>query len=136
TIWAAIRDGSKLTLLVPSKNAPKPYAPTNVNNAEPTATSMWVRSPAAFSSSSRSRPTAPPSAAATTTRRRVPSQPREGRSATRRIDCLLLRGRDQFDSLRRQLEQLVELLAAEGGPFRGRLHLDQPAVAGHHHVQV
>ena len=35
-----------------------------------------------------------------------------------------------------ELEQLVELVAAERNPLGGRLHLDEPPVAGHHDVQV
>src|SRR5581483_9751344 len=36
----------------------------------------------------------------------------------------------------RELEQLVELVAPERDPLRGRLHLDEAAVAGDDHVQV
>src|SRR5260221_1303540 len=97
---------------------------------------MCVRRPAAFSSSSRSSPIAPPSAAATATRRSVSSQPSERSSATRRIDCLLLGGLDPPDSLRRQLEQLVELVSAERNLLGRRLHLHQPSDSGHDHVQV
>src|SRR5262249_44696650 len=97
---------------------------------------MCVRRPAAFSSSSRSRPITAPSAVATTSRASVPPQPSEKTSATSRIDAMLLLFPYSLDSDRRQLQELVELLAAERVALGRRLYLDQSAVAGHDPVQV
>src|SRR4249919_1556036 len=94
-------------------NSEKPYADTSVNNADPSATSMCVRRPAAFSSSSRSRPIAAPSAVATPRRASVPPQPSVKTSATIRIDTSLLLLANLLDPGGGQLEQAVELLAAE-----------------------
>src|SRR6476469_1774276 len=129
-----MRLGSVLApLLAKSSN---PYAPTIVKRAAPRETSMCVRSPAAFSSSSRSRPITAPRPAATARRNRTSSQSSEGISATRRIDRLLLCLPDPRDPLVRKLEQLVQLVAPEGHALRRRLHLDQPVVAGDHHAEV
>src|SRR4051812_43784020 len=97
---------------------------------------MCVRSPAAFSSNSRSSPTAAPSPAATPRRNSTSSQSSVGISATRRIDCLLLCLPDPRNPLVSELEQLVELVAPEGHTLRRRLHLDEPVVARDHDVQV
>src|SRR5262245_22466379 len=97
---------------------------------------MCVRRPAAFSSSSRSRPITAPSAVATASRASVPPQPSVKTSATIRIDAMLLLFPYSRDSDRRQLQELVELLPAERVALGRRLHLDQPVVAGHDHVQV
>src|SRR2546423_5235322 len=97
---------------------------------------MCVRRPAAFSSNSRSNPIAAPSAAATPSRSSVTSQPTEGMSTTRSIDCPLLCLLDPVDPLRRQLEQLVELVATERHALGRGLHLDEAVVAGHDDVQV
>src|SRR5438876_9383450 len=105
--------------------AEKPYADTSVNSAEPPATSMCVRRPAAFSSSSRSRPIAPPSSAATASRSSVSSQPSEnsGTHDLPRADLLLA---DSHDARCRELEQLIQLVACERVALGGRLHLDEP----------
>src|SRR5262245_18503406 len=131
TTWAATRLGSTSR----AGNSSKPYAPTMVKSAEPTATSTCVRSPAAFSSSSRSRPTSPPRPAATAIRASASSQVSCGSSA-RSSDCILLSFLDHRDAARGQLEQLVELVPAERHALGRRLHLDQATVPGHHHVQV
>src|SRR5579884_702404 len=136
TICAATRDGSKLTTLPPWPKKPaNPYAPTSVKSAAPAETSMCVRSPAAFSSSSRSRPMTAPRSAATASRRSVSSQPIET-SVTRRLDRAPLLHGDALDTGRRELEQLVQLPAAERLALGRRLHLDETAVAGHDDVQV
>ena len=57
-------------------------------------------------------------------------------SIARSSDCILLCASDHRDAPGGQLEQLVQLVAPERHPLGGRLHLDQPAVARHHHVQV
>ncbi len=54
-------------------NSEKPRVEMIPNTAAPRATVMWVRSPAGWSSTSRSRPTTAPSAAAAT-RRQTASQ--------------------------------------------------------------
>src|SRR5579859_229997 len=97
---------------------------------------MCVRSPAAFSSSSRSRPIAPPSSAATASRSSVSSQPSEKTSANDRLDAADLLLADHLDPGRGEIEELAEPLAAEGVALGRRLHLDEPAVAGHDDVQV
>ena len=61
---------------------------------------------------------------------------REPIPLTRSAYCLGLRDRDLLDPGLRQLEQLVEANAGEGHLLRGRLHLDQPPVAGHDDVHV
>src|SRR5262245_21035248 len=96
---------------------------------------MCVRSPAAFSSSSRSSPTSPPRPAAAAMRASASSQVSCG-SAARSSDCILLPLPDHLDAPCGELEQLVELVPAERDPLGGRLHLDEPSVAGHDHVQV
>src|SRR5436190_11771073 len=97
---------------------------------------MCVRSPAAFSSSSRSSPITPPSSAATARRRSAPSQPTDGRSAKGSLDGGTLLLADLLDRHPGELEQLVELRTRERVALRRRLHLDEPAVAGHDDVQV
>src|SRR5439155_14760459 len=136
TICAAIRLGSKLTTLPLVRNSRKPYAETSVKSPEPTATSMCVRSPAAFSSSSRSSPITPPSSAATARRRSAPSQPTDGRSAKGSLDGGTLLLADLLERRPGGPEQLVELRTRERVALRRRLHLNEPAVAGHDHVQV
>src|SRR4051794_9943611 len=96
---------------------------------------MCVRRPAAFSSSSRSRPITPPIAAAAAMRASESSQVISGLAA-RSVDSTLLLSPDELDSARGQAEQLVELVASEGHLLCGRLHLDEPSVARHHDVQV
>src|SRR5207237_10164329 len=49
---------------------------------------------------------------------------------------LALRGDDLADARLGKTEQRVELAPREGHSFGGALHLDEPAVAGHHHVHV
>src|SRR5437879_8260379 len=137
TICAAIRDGSYRTIPAPCwTRPPNPYAETSVNRAEPDATSMCVRSPAAFSSSSRSRPIAAPSSAAIASRSSESSQPSEKTLANDRLDAAELLLADALNPDRSQLEQLVEAVAAERVALGRRLHLDQASVARHHHVQV
>ena len=103
-----------------------------MKSAAPTPTSMCVRRPAARSRSSRSRPIAPVSAAAT-------SEPDEdvppfdlGDHATASL-CLApissMPGGGEVD-------ERVELGAAEGHALGRRLHLDQAPVAGHDDVHV
>src|SRR5689334_4567142 len=135
TICAAIRLGSKLTWPW-FRNSRKPYAETSVKSAEPSATSMCVRRPAAFSSSSRSRPITPPRSAATASRRSASSQPTDGRSVKRSLGDGALRLADLLDPGPRELEELVELRTRERVPLGRRLHLDEAAVAGHDDVQV
>src|SRR6476661_5296489 len=136
TICAAIRVGSVRTMFPPpTRNSWKPYAETSVKRQEPTETSRCVRKPASRSRSSRSRPTAPPRPAATTTRSSSCSQVSVGISS-RSIERRLLDRANRRDPRSTEIEQLVELLAVERGPFGGRLHLDQPFVAGHDDVQV
>src|SRR5918992_4292223 len=105
----------------------------SVKRAEPTETSMCVRSPASRSRISRSKPIAPPSTAARLTRRSTSAH--EG-SGTDSLDGAALCLPDFLDPLRGEVEQLVELVTAERSPLGGRLHLDQAAVAGHDHVEV
>src|SRR5436190_1380861 len=138
TIWAAIRVGSARTTLAPEvRNSRKPYAETIVNRADPTETSRCVRRPASRSRSSRSRPSTAPSAAASATRPSTSGQPSVGRlEASGSTDSLLLSSGDPLDPERRELEQLVQLLARERLLLRGRLHLDQPPAAGHHDIHV
>src|SRR5262249_43270544 len=135
TICAAIRVGSTL---IPQSL--KPYADTSVNSADPTHTSRWVRSPAWRSRISRSSPIAAPSAAATKRRSSTSGQPIVGTAAStlggRTRDCLRLERCDLADPSRRQLDQLVERLAGERVALGRGLHLDEPAVAGHHDVHV
>src|SRR6188508_3299172 len=130
TICAAIRVGSKT---IPSRwekaQSDHAYAETRKNSAEPSETSRWVRSPASRSRSSRSRPIAPPSAAATNSLTATSIHERSGKG-------VLLCPRDLRDPSRCEVEQLVELLAGERRALGGRLHLDEPAVAGHHDVHV
>src|SRR6478672_1185803 len=134
TTCAAIRLGSVVT--PPLAKSSNPYAPTIVKRAEPSETSMCVRSPAAFSSSSRSRPIAAPRPAAAARRNSTSSQSSEGISATRRIHRQLLCLSDPRDPLVSELEQLLQLVAPERLALRRRLYLDQPVIAGDHHVEV
>src|SRR5512146_1181858 len=131
TIWAATRVGSTF--------APKswnPYAPTIVKRHEPSATSRWVRMPASRSRSSRSIPTAPPRPAATESRSTA-SQPLSTTTLfARSCNGLLLARLELLDAGGREVEQVVEAVAVERHSFRGRLHLDEPPVARHHHVEV
>ena len=68
TTWAAMRDGSNPTCSLLSTSA-NPQNETIINRAEPTHTSICVRSPATQFSRSRSMPTILPNTAATTNRR-------------------------------------------------------------------
>src|SRR5690348_5564421 len=114
-----------------ARNSAKPYAETRVNSAEPTQTTACVRRPAARSRSSRSAPIAPPRTAAMPSRRRMCGQLRE--IAADSIGLLLA---DQAAAARSEIEQLAERVPREGIFFRRRLHLDEPAVAGHDDVHV
>src|SRR5438874_8776519 len=138
TICAAIRVGSARTTDCPeARNEWKPYAPTIVNSADPSATSKCVRRPASRSRSSRSTPIRPPRIAASESRRSDSSQLSVGRLLD--ASCsngFFLRGRELLDAPRSELEQVVEAGPAEGRPLGGRLHLDQGAVAGHDDVHV
>src|SRR5438132_587706 len=138
TICAAIRVGSaRMTWSPLSRKPEKPYADTIVNRAEPTQTRMCVRSPASRSRSSRSKPIAPPSPAATASRARLSAHVRCGSTLSKRsLEGAELRLRDLVDPDGRELEQLVEQRARERIALRRRLHLDEPAVAGHHDVHV
>src|SRR5579884_743127 len=139
TICAAMRVGSIRPAAPPwRRNSWKPYAETIVKSAEPTETSMCVRRPAPRSRSSRSNPIAPPSAAATPRRSTRSPQPSVGTAALSkwRSRELELQLRDPADPERRKVDQLVEQLARERVPLRRRLHLDEPAVAGHDDVHV
>src|SRR6185437_8760860 len=139
TTCAAIRDGSRRTRTFgppEPRTSWKPKAETIVNSAAPIATSMWVRSPASCSRHSRSIPIAAPSAAATASRAQMLAQLSSWTSLARSIDRLPLRGGELVDPDRREIEQLVEPGAIERDLLGGRLHLDEPAVAGHDDVQV
>src|SRR5690348_10579381 len=105
-----------------------------VKSAAPTATSMCVRRPASCSRSSRSAPIAPPSAPASTSRSRTAPQLRSG--STDGLDRVPLGETDLLDPARGEVEQLVQLIAGERSSLGRRLHLDQPAVAGEHDVDV
>src|SRR5262249_37766930 len=124
-------------------NSWKPYAETSVKSAEPTQTRRCVRSPACRSRSSRLAPTAPPSTAASESRSRTCGQVRDGTTA--RLSAWLREGNrhrpglklaDPGDACGRKGEQIVERLPRERISLRRRLHLDQPAVAGHDDVHV
>src|SRR5438034_6972095 len=137
TIWAAIRVGSaRITWSPLVRNSRNPYAETIVKSADPIATSMCVRSPASRSRSSRSNPIAPPRAAAVASRPRTLQSEIDGTSARRRIHGLPLGGSDLLDAGRREVDELVQLGARERHLLGRRLHLDQPAVARHHDVEV
>ena len=105
-----------------------------MNSAEPSETSRCVRRPASRSRSSRSRPIAPPSAAATSepddarqssvgTRAQRTARPPAPRAIS--LDPPAARSSSSSSSSR-----------VNGAPLRGRLHLDEPAVAGHDDVHV
>src|SRR5688572_20702731 len=130
TICAAMRVGSNM---IPSRweklQSVHAYAETRKKSAEPSETSRCVRSPASRSRSSRSRPIAPPSAAATNSLTATSIHDSSGKG-------VLLCPRDLRDAARREIEQLVELLAGERRALGGRLHLDEPAVPRHHDVHV
>src|SRR5215831_18129906 len=96
---------------------------------------MCVRKPASWSRSSRSIPTTPPSSAATTIRSSASSQESEGISASG-IEGSLLRLANLADASRRQVEQLVQLVAVERRALGRGLHLDEALAAGHDDVQV
>src|SRR5512132_4097319 len=102
-----------------------------VNSAEPTATSVCGRSPASCPRSSRSAPIAPPRTPATTRRTRTSAQLISGST-----NGLSLSDSDLLDTTRGQVEQDIELVAVERRALGRRLHLDQPAVAGHDHIHV
>src|SRR5438132_4544672 len=137
TICAAIRVGSVRTRLPPwTRKSRKPYADAIVNSAEPSETSMCVRKPASRSRNSRSSPTAPPSAAARARRSSASSHESDGTLDASSIESQPLGLADRLDPGRRQVEQRLELGPVERRPLGGRLHLDQPAGAGHDHVQV
>src|SRR4051812_23101058 len=142
TTCAAIRVGSARTTASPLvRNSVKPYAETIVKSAEPTETSRCVRRPASRSRSSRSSPIAPPSSAAVPSRSITPVQCSVGIAKTRGLCKWCRRGfelrfRDFGDPAGREIDQLVQLLARERVALRGRLHLDEPSVAGQHDVHV
>src|SRR5438270_1186286 len=94
---------------------------------------MCVLRPASRSRISRSVPIAPPRIPASTTRKRTSPQERSG---TDRLHRLTLRQDDLVDTRGGQVEQLVELAAAERSALSRRLDLDQPPVAGHDDVDV
>src|SRR5918992_5775664 len=52
------------------------------------------------------------------------------------VDSGRLRGAQPFDAVLGQRQQLVQVRARERRALGGRLHLDQPAVAGHDDVRV
>src|SRR3954466_9753848 len=138
TICAAIRVGSVRTSTPPLvTNSLNPYAETSVKSAEPTETTRCVRNPACRSRSSRSRPTAPPRRAATRSRRRTCGHSSVG-TALRKCngDGFRLDLADPGDALLREVDELVEGGARERILLGGRLHLDQPPVAGHDDVHV
>src|SRR5215204_832668 len=58
------------------------------------------------------------------------------RSGKHRLHRALLRLADLLDTRGRQVEEIVQLLAGVPLAFRGRLHLDQTAVAAHDDVEV
>src|SRR6266511_3769670 len=138
TICAAIRVGSARTTDCPeARNAWKPYAPTMVKSADPSATSRWVRRPASRSRSSRSTPIKPPSAGGSASRSSDSSQFSVGRVLD--ASCsngFFLRGGELADPARRELEQVVQPRTAERRPLGSRLHFDEGALAGHHDVHV
>src|SRR5207247_1322290 len=137
TICAAIRVGSARTTLPPfTRNSRKPYAEAIVKSADPTETSRWVRNPASRSRSSRSNPTAPPSAAASTSRTSASCHESEGMSAASSTERLRLGLADLLDPCRREVEERVQLVPVERRSLGGRLHLHEPAFAGHDDVQV
>src|ERR671911_2709930 len=105
------------------------YAETRKKSAEPSETSRCVRSPASRSRSSRSRPIAPPSAAATNSLTATSTHESSGKGVP-------LCPRDLRDSSRREVEQLVELLARERQALGGRPHPDELALPRHHDVHV
>src|SRR5579871_3572126 len=107
-----------------------------VKSAEPTETSRWVRSPASRSCSWRSKPTAPPSAAARSRRRSACQPSRVGTLLARSSNGLLLEPLQLVDAFGGQIQQLVEPGAVERNALGSRLHLDEAAVARHHHVHV
>ena len=131
TICAAMRVGSKtIPRGVEKLQSDQAYAETSVKSAEPTETSRCVRRPASRSRISRSMPIAPPSTAATS----EPEQSVERREPGH--ERPLLRLGDAFDPEAAKLEQVVEQLARERRALGRRLHLHEPAVAGHHDVHV
>src|SRR5580765_1193933 len=135
TIWAAMRVGSYVTPLRDEKlKSVQAYAETIVNSAAPTPTRRCVRNPASRSLISRSAPIAPARMPATTRRTRTSSQLSSG--STDRLHGLPLGEPDVVDPAGREVEQVVELIARERRALGGRLHLDQPTVAGHDHVHV
>src|SRR3954453_23886595 len=137
TICAAIRVGSARTTDWPeARNSWNPYAETIVKRADPTETSRWVRRPASRSRSSRSTPIRPPSTAARAIRRRASLESSVGSSDKSSVQRLLLGTRDLVDPAGGEVEQAVEAFPVEGDLLRRRLHLDEPAAAGHHDVHV
>src|SRR5690242_339606 len=83
-----------------------------------------------------SRPIAPPSSAATASRSSVSPQLSEKTSANDRLDAPRLLLADRLDPCGREVEEHVELLAAERIALGRRLHLDQTPVARHHDIKV
>src|SRR5215210_6406877 len=137
TICAAIRVGSARTTAWPdSRKSWNPYAPTIVNNADPSATSRCVRRPASRSRSSRSTPIRPPSTAASASRRSDSSQLSVGRLDASCSNGFLLCCGELLDPTCSELEQLVQPCTAERSALRRRLHLDERAFAGHDDVHV
>ncbi len=104
-----------------------------MKSAEPSETSMCVRSPAWRSRTSRSKPTAAPSAAASASRPSSSHQVEANHAAPPRPRAAPPRA---ARSPGRELQQLVEERAGERLLLGGRLHLDQAVVAGHHDVHV
>src|SRR6188472_1487678 len=105
-----------------------------MNIVAPTQTSMCVRRPASCSRSSRSIPIIPASSAASTSRSSPSQSARLG--ATRSLGRDALRLGELIDPGGGEVEQLVERLTGERVALRGRLYLDELAVAGHDHVHV
>src|SRR4051794_4301163 len=69
-------------------------------------------------------------------RNTVGLEARSARTSTTGGQCFLLQPGEVGTPLLRQREQRVELGAVEGCSFGGALHLDEPAVTGHHDVHV
>src|SRR5207249_7728329 len=92
--------------------------------------------PASRSRSSRSMPTAAPRPVATTSRSTASQPPIAVALLARSIDGLLLARHQLLDAACCEIEQGVEPFAVERNALRGRLHLDEPPVAGHDDVEI
>jgi hypothetical protein len=102
TICAAIRVGSKtIPDSVENCQSVHPYAETSVKTQAPSETIRWVRKPASWSRSSRSKPIAPPSSAAASSRRSASVVERSG---TLGGDRILLCVADRLDPARRDVQ--------------------------------